>query len=93
MNRIETERLIIRQYTERDRAVLHDILSDERTMAFWPAPFTMEQTGQWLDRAVSAYERTGLGRWAVERKADGVLIGDAGITSYEIDGHLDNFPK
>lgn len=88
---LETERLQLRTYTEeQDIDALHAILSDERTMAFWPAPFTREQTANWIRRSVQACEELGFGRWAIMRKTDGAMIGDAGFLLGEVDGVREN---
>ncbi|MNC52650.1 hypothetical protein D3C75_1020070 [compost metagenome] len=76
---IETARLNIRKYTEEDTAALFAILSDPITMAFWPAPFSSRQTEEWIERNIQSYITQGFGRWAVELKDTGRLIGDAGI--------------
>lgn len=83
---IQTDRLILRTYEEQDADLLHPILSDTRTMAFWPAPFTREQTKMWVESNIASYRSNGFGRWALVRKTDGRLIGDAGLKLSEIDG-------
>jgi len=44
MKRIETARLFIREYHLEDLSALHEILSDELTMSFWPKPFNYDQS-------------------------------------------------
>lgn len=83
---IETQRLIIREYTIEDRTALHQLLSDPVTMSFWPEPFNREQTDSWINRSLHAYETYGFGRWGITLKENGVLIGDAGIMLSEMDG-------
>lgn len=55
-------------------------------MAFWPAPFSEEQTRSWITGSLESYKVNGWGRCAVELKANGLLIGDAGIMLSELDG-------
>lgn len=90
MTVFETERLRIRNYTEKDAAALFKILSDPLTMAFWPAPYTMEQTTAWIARHIESYRHYGFGRWAVELKENGRLIGDVGLMKSEINGSVEN---
>lgn len=90
MEKIETKRLILREHTESDVDRLYAIQSDAVTMAFWPAPFSYEQTENWIRRQIDSYRAKGFGRWAVIRKEDGVMIGDAGIVTSEIDGTIEN---
>jgi len=85
---IRTERLLLRPYRREDAPMLHAVLSDPETMRFWPAPFTAEQTAQWIERSLGLYE-SGLGRFAVIRQEDGRLIGDAGLLRLDLDGTLE----
>ncbi|QQZ58990.1 GNAT family N-acetyltransferase [Paenibacillus sonchi] len=87
---IETARLNIRKYTDEDTAALSAVLSDPLTMAFWPAPFTSRQTEEWIERNIQSYLTQGFGRWAVELKETGRLIGDAGIMKSELNGRVEN---
>jgi len=87
---METERLLIREYTSDDFAALHLILADPATMAFWPAPFTMEQVDDWIYNNLDRYEELGFGRWALILKETGDLIGDCGFMRSELDGVMEN---
>jgi len=69
-----------------DLESLNHILSDSITMSFWPSPFTIEQTEQWLNRNIESYNNNGYGRWGLELKDNGELIGDVGIVKTEING-------
>ncbi len=87
---LKTDRLIIREYSTRDLGTLYKILSDPDTMKFWPAPFTEEQTMGWIERSIRSYEETGIGRWAVILRENGLQIGDAGIITTEVNGKMEN---
>ncbi|WP_187355550.1 GNAT family N-acetyltransferase [Paenibacillus tengchongensis] len=82
---LETERLFLRPYDREDLNRLHDLLSDPVTMEFWPAPFTLEQSQQWLRQSMETYP-SGLGRLGVFCKSNGSFIGDAGLRVSELDG-------
>jgi ribosomal-protein-alanine N-acetyltransferase len=82
----ETERLRVRHWTPEDESTLLPIVSDPVTMRFWERPFDREQTRAWLERSIAGYEENGFGRWAVERRDDGALLGDAGLLPMEVDG-------
>jgi ribosomal-protein-alanine N-acetyltransferase len=86
MNTIETNRLIIREYTCEDIPKLHIILSNPKTMSFWPSPFTLAQTEVWINNNIKRYSELGFGRWAIILKETGELIGDCGIMLSELDG-------
>ncbi len=90
MKPINTQRLILRPYVTDDINALHKILSDEKTMSFWPAPFTIEQTRRWIERSIKSYRENQFGRFAVELKESGKLIGDCGILLSEVDGKQEN---
>jgi [ribosomal protein S5]-alanine N-acetyltransferase len=86
MNIMETKRLIIREYSQNDIEKLNIILSNPKTMSFWPAPFSLEQTEAWIENNTRRYKEIGYGRWALISKDTGELIGDCGIMITEIDG-------
>lgn len=41
---IETSRLFLRPFDDEDVASLHPVFSDPETMAYYPAPFSYQQT-------------------------------------------------
>ena len=87
-NMIETERLILRNYTMNDFDALYGIVSDPKTMQHYPAPFDEEKTRGWIKWNLENYEKYGFGLWAVVLKETGEFIGDCGITIQNIDGEL-----
>ena len=85
---IETQRLILREFTFDDFDALHEILSDAQTMQHYPAPFDEAQTRGWIAWNLENYEKYGFGLWAVVLKETGELIGDCGISRQNIDGQM-----
>lgn len=85
---IETERLILRNYTTEDFDALYEIVSDKETMQHYPSPFDEEKTRDWIKWNLENYEKYGFGLWAVVLKETGEFIGDCGITIQNIDGEL-----
>ena len=83
---IETERLILREYTWQDVGAVYEIFSDPETMQHYPKPFDKEQTRNWIAWNLQNYEEYGFGLWAVILKETGELIGDCGLTLQDIDG-------
>ena len=83
---IETERLILREYTPADFDALYEILSDPETMQHYPKPFDAERTRGWIVWNLDNYSKYGFGLWAMVRKDTGEFIGDCGITMQIIDG-------
>ena len=87
---LETQRLILRQIEADDLPDLHRMFSDSITMSFWPSPFSLEATRNWINRSRESYHTYGFGRYAVILKEADLLIGDCGIMRSEIDGQLEN---
>ena len=83
---LETERLILREYTMDDFVPLYQIMSDPETMRHYPAPFDEEKTRGWIEWNLDNYKKYGWGLWAVVLKESGDFIGDCGITLQNIDG-------
>ena len=88
---IETEHLVMREYTLQDFDVLYEIMSDPETMNHYPEPFDEERTRNWIEWNISNYKEYGFGLWAVVLKENGEFIGDCGVTIQNIDGEL--FPE
>jgi RimJ/RimL family protein N-acetyltransferase len=72
---LETERLIIRAFEEPDRALFHEINSDEKVMEFYPYRRTRAQSDEIFDKARAMLAQTGYGYTAVEIKATSECIG------------------
>ena len=86
--KLETQRLILREYTKEDFDSLYEIMSDPETMQHYPAPFDKARTRRWIEWNLENYEKYGWGLWAVILKETGEFIGDCGITLQDIDGQL-----
>jgi ribosomal-protein-alanine N-acetyltransferase len=82
---LHTERLLLRRWTEEDRAVLAAVHSDPEVMRYRFAPLTREQSDAMMDEIETCFDQNGFGLWAVERKSDGRLIGWAGLEVSDID--------
>lgn len=85
---LETDRLILREYTMDDFDAIYEILSDEETMQHYPHPFDENKVRYWINWNVENYKIYGFGLWAVVLKETGRLIGDCGITMQNIGGKI-----
>ena len=85
---LETDRLILREYSRDDFGVLYTLLSDPTTMQHYPKPYDEKGTMRWIDWSLENYAKYGFGWWAMERKDTGTFIGDCGITMQNIDGEI-----
>lgn len=85
---LQTDRLILREYTMGDFTALYQIMSDAETMQHYPAPFNQARTRHWIEWNLENYQKYGRGLWAVVLKESGEFIGDCGITLQNIDGQM-----
>jgi ribosomal-protein-alanine N-acetyltransferase len=86
----ETPRLLLAKCTSEDVALLHPITSDAPTMSFWPAPFTLEQSAEWIARSIRSYKEHGFGRYGALLKYSGEFIGCAGFFRTTVNDKLEN---
>ena len=85
---LETNRLIIREYTPGDFDALYEILSDAETMKYYPKPYDENGVHRWINWCIDSYRQYGFGLWALELKETGTFIGDCGISMQNIDGEI-----
>lgn len=81
MTEIRTERLILRGWRDADRAALAAINADPQVMEFFPAPLSRAESDTMIDRQMARLARDGLCFLALERRADGVLLGFTGLAT------------
>ena len=67
---IETERLILREYTLEDFDALFEIMSDPETMQHYPKPFDEERTKGWIEWNLKNYKEYGFGSEAAKAARD-----------------------
>ncbi|HEV2883151.1 MAG TPA: GNAT family N-acetyltransferase [Pyrinomonadaceae bacterium] len=86
MHEVETARLRLRMFTTGDLDALALIFADLNVMEFMGKdglPIPLGETAVALESIVRHWQTHGFGRWAVEDKEEGSLIGYAGIRSLE----------
>ncbi|WP_293678720.1 GNAT family N-acetyltransferase [uncultured Phenylobacterium sp.] len=76
---IETERLILRPYTDADRPALAEINAHPDVGGWLGGVLTREQSDAFMDRATAHIAEHGFGFFAAERKADRRLVGAIGM--------------
>lgn len=84
--KLETKRLLLREYTWDDYDALYEILSDPETMQHYPKPYDAEGVRAWIQRNMDRYQTPGYGLHAVILKSTDELVGDCGLTMQTIDG-------
>jgi RimJ/RimL family protein N-acetyltransferase len=78
--RLETERLVLRRFSSlADRDAFADICRDPEVMDWLGGVLDREGADRRIDRSEATFEARGHGRFLVERKADGEVLGWCGI--------------
>jgi RimJ/RimL family protein N-acetyltransferase len=77
---IETPRLILRAWREEDRVPFAAMSADPEVMeTLGGALLSRPESNAYIDRSQANIAALGFGRWAVERRADGVFLGSVGL--------------
>jgi RimJ/RimL family protein N-acetyltransferase len=77
--RLETQRLVLRNWEERDRDVFFEINSDERVMEFYPYRRTRQQADAIFDEWRTEIDASSFGKFPVELKETGECMGYCGL--------------
>lgn len=75
----QTERLILRAFTDADRAPWAAMNADPEVMRHFPATLSRAEADAVIDRVNGKIAESGVGFWALERKSDGQFLGFAGL--------------
>ncbi len=85
LDRIETQRLILRRWRETDRAPFAAINADPKVMEYFKTPLTRAESDSFIDRMEDVFEQNGYSFWAVEEKISGKLLGLTGLAPVMFD--------
>lgn len=85
--RIETERLVLRPWQDRDRDLFYEINSDSEVMAFFPFRRTREQSDEFFDTLLRDQGKR-LVFAALELRPTGECIGFCGLHEGDIEPHF-----
>lgn len=80
MKPIVTDRLILRNWEDRDRELFHHINSDDTVMEFFEFRRNREQADRIMDRMRDGIDRNGFGFAAIELRETGECLGFAGLS-------------
>jgi RimJ/RimL family protein N-acetyltransferase len=81
---LETERLVLRAFRQADLDAHAATLADPEVMRHLGGePTSRENAWRKLMMAVGQWPLLGIGYWAIETKADGRLVGQAGLCDFE----------
>ena len=82
---LETARLRLRPLVTSDAEALNVIQSDPHHMRFYPHPFSMEESHEWIEKMRERYERDGFALLAVEDRETGEFLGNVGPVVQHVD--------
>ena len=77
--RLETERLMLRSWEERDRVPLARVLGDPEVRRFYPKALSFEGASAQFDAVLGKQAERGFHFGAAELKADGSFVGMVGL--------------
>ena len=88
--RLETDRLILREFSEDDAEDLYRLNSDREVLRYTgDAPFLDSSSARHFLKHYQAYNEDGYGRWAVLCKASGNFLGFCGLRKDPATGDVD----
>src|SRR5690349_8116565 len=76
--RLETERLILREWTDADRDDFAAIVGDPHVMRYYPTTRSRAEADAWMDKMIAGLAEGTSHFLAVERKDDRALLGLTG---------------
>lgn len=74
---IQTDRLVLRPWTEADKPAFHDIVNTPAMMEYFGGVTTRDRIDALIDGQMASQAKDGLSMWAVEK--DGELAGICGL--------------
>ncbi len=77
--RIETERLVLREWREGDLDPFQTLCNDPRVMEYVGPGWSIAETVQFIVSQRQLQGRLGYCNWAIERRSDSALIGFCGL--------------
>jgi RimJ/RimL family protein N-acetyltransferase len=85
---LETGRLLMRNWTDRDAEAFHRLNSDDRVMEFFPLRRDFAQAQVLRRKLADVIDRQGYGFSAVERKSDSACLGFCGLVQCQLEPHF-----
>lgn len=85
-----TERLRLRRYRRDDFDDAYRLTSDPRVMRYYPSVYDRDRVTRMLDNILYSYDELGYSVLVVERRSDGVYLGQIGLLHWDdVDGRED----
>jgi len=84
---VETERLMLRRFSESDLKEMHEVLSNPEVMKFsLNGPYSLEKTADFIRGCIEGYDKRGIGLFATVLKENRKVIGYCGFYFLAVDG-------
>jgi RimJ/RimL family protein N-acetyltransferase len=78
---LATDRLVLRGWTDADKAPFATMNADPRVMELFPSVLSADESDALIARTMEAFREVGFGLWAVERRTDRALLGFVGLAA------------
>lgn len=85
---LRTQRLLLRAWTDADRAPFAELNADPVVMAHFPGTLTPAESDALVDRITADFATHGFGLWAVEVQQTGTFVGFVGLTVPRFEAHF-----
>lgn len=76
---LETDRLILRRWREEDLDPFAAMCADPQIMDWLGGVLTREEAAAYMARSEASFDSSGMGRFAIERRTDGMFLGSSGL--------------
>jgi ribosomal-protein-alanine N-acetyltransferase len=86
--RLETGRLLLREWLDGDREPFAEMNADPRVMEQFANRLTTSESDAFIDRMIERWAADGFGLWAVERRTDGRFLGFTGLAAPTFEAHF-----
>jgi RimJ/RimL family protein N-acetyltransferase len=81
---LETNRLLLREFSGNDYNDLCEILQDKDVMYAYEHSFSNEEVKNWYNKQMERYEKNGHGLWGAIHKETNEFLGQCGLTIQNI---------
>jgi RimJ/RimL family protein N-acetyltransferase len=85
---IESDRLLLRNWQQRDREPFARMNADPRVMEFFPACLSSAESDSLVDRIEEHFREHGFGLWAAELREERLFIGFVGLAVPRLEAHF-----
>ena len=85
---IETNRLILRPWAERDKSPFAEMSQDDTVMQFLLPLASRELSDAWIERQIAHDAKHGFCFWAVEESSTGAFVGAVGLIQVSYEAHF-----